>query len=105
MQDYLAHQHFERMVGLVKRVLYKSIGGANLAWSELGEVTLDVEITLNNCLLTYLEDDVQLPTLTPHAMMFGQPSQLLEDNPDAIKSKDSRKHARYLCRCKDVMWT
>ena len=47
MQDYLAHQHiiwqfklrpapwwggqFERMVGLVKRALYKSIGEANLA--------------------------------------------------------------------------
>ena len=121
IQDYLAHQHitwqfnlsrapwwggqFERMVGLVKRALYKSIGGANLAWSELEEVILDVEITLNNRPLTYLEDDVQLPTLTPHAMMFGQPNQLPEDNSDAIESKDLRKCARYLRRCKDVMWT
>ena len=119
MQDYLAHQHitwqfnlsrapwwggqFERMVGLVKRAMYKSIGGANLAWSELEEVILDVEITLNNRPLTYLEDDVQLPTLTPHAMMFGQPNQLPEEDPDAIESKDLRKRARYLCRCKDVM--
>ena len=78
MQDYLANQHitwqfnlsrapwwngqFERMVGLVKRALYKSIGGANLAWSEQEEVILDVEILLNNRPLTYLEDDVQLPT-------------------------------------------
>ena len=121
IQDYLAHQHitwqfnlsrapwwggqFERMVGLVKRALYKSIGGANLTWSELEEVILDVEITLNNRPLTYLEDDVQLPTLTPHAMMFGQPNQLPEDDPDAIESKDLRKRARYLRRCKDVMWT
>ena len=121
IQDYLAHQHitwqfnlsrapwwggqFERMVGLVKRAMYKSIGGANLAWSELEEVMLDVEITLNNRPLTYLEDDVQLPTLTPHAMMFGQPNQLPEEDPDAIESKDLRKRARYLRRCKDVMWT
>ena len=121
MQDYLAHQHitwqfnlsrapwwgsqFERMVGLVKRAMYKSIGGANLAWSELEEVILDVEITLNNRPLTYLEDDVQLPTLTPHAMMFGQANQLPEEDPDAIESKDLRKRARYLRRCKDVMWT
>lgn len=121
MQDYLAHQNitwhfnlnrapwwggqFERMVVLVKGALYKSIGGANLTCSELEEVILDVEITLNNRPLTYLEDDVQLPTLTPHAMMFGQPNQLPEDDPDAIESKDLRKRARYLCRCKDVMWT
>ena len=78
IQDYLAHLHiiwqfhlsralwwggqFERMVGLVKQALYKSTGGANLAWSELEEVILDVEITLNNRPPTYLEDDVQLPT-------------------------------------------
>ena len=43
----------------VKRTLYKSIGGANFTWSELEEVILDVEITLNNRPLTYLEDDVQ----------------------------------------------
>ena len=118
MQDYLVHQsiisqfnlsrapwwggQFERMVGLVKRALYKSIGGANLAWSELEEVILDVEITLNNRPLTYLEDDVQL---TPYTMMFGQPNQLPEDEPDASESKDLRKRARYLRRCKDVMWT
>ena len=96
---------FERMVGLVKRALNKSIGGANLVWSELEEVLLDVEVTLNNRPLTYLEDDVQLPTLTPHAMMFGQPNQLPEDDSDKIESKDLRKRASYLRRCKDVMWT
>ena len=92
-------------MGLVKWALYKSIGGASLAWSELEEVVLDVEITLNNRPLTYLEDDVQLPILTPHAMMFGQLNQLPEGDPDAIEIKDLRKRARYLRRCKDVMWT
>ena len=121
IQDYLAHQsitwqfnlsralwwggQFKRMVGLVKRALYKSNRGAILTWSELEEVILDVEITLDDRPLTYLEDDVQLPNLTPYAMMFGQPNQLPEDGPDAIKSEDLRKRARYLHHCKDVMWT
>ena len=39
---------FERLVGLVKRALYKSMGGANLTWSELEDVILDAEIALNN---------------------------------------------------------
>ena len=120
MQDYLAHQQitwqfnlsrapwwggqYERLVGLVKRALYKSVGGARLTWSEFEEVLLDVEVALNNRPLTYLEDDVQLPTLTPNAMMFGQPNLLPEDDPVSIESKDLRKRAKYLRRCKDVLW-
>ena len=88
--DYLAYQNnawqfnlskapwwggqFERMVGLAKRVLYQTIGRANLRWGELKEVILDVEVILNNRSLSYQEDDVQLPILTPNAMMFGQPN-------------------------------
>ena len=45
-------RQFERMVGLVKRALCKSVGQANLAWSELEEVILDVETTRKeNCRL------------------------------------------------------
>ena len=68
MQNYLAQQHitwqfnlsrvpwwgsqFERMVGLIKRALYKSIAGASVAWSELEESILDNEIKLTTVLLT-----------------------------------------------------
>ena len=65
--------HFERLVGLVKRALYKGIGQASLFWRELEEVLLNMEVTLNNRPLCYVEDDVQLLVLTPNAMMFGQP--------------------------------
>ena len=64
---------FERLVGVVKRTLYKSIIRASLTWNELEEVLLDVEVALNDRPLSYVEDDVQLPVLTPCAMMFGQP--------------------------------
>ena len=58
---------FERMVGLVKSALYKSIGNGCLTKKELQDVLLDVEITLNNRPLGYQEDDIQMPTLTPNS--------------------------------------
>ncbi len=61
------------MVGLAKRALYKTIGRANVRWGELREVILDVE------------DDVQLPILTPNAMMFGQPNILPEEDASPIE--------------------
>ncbi|XP_068739021.1 uncharacterized protein [Montipora capricornis] len=60
----------ERVVGLVKNALNKTIGCGFLTWEELEEVLLDVEITLNNRPLKYLEGDVALPTLTSNSMMF-----------------------------------
>ena len=57
---------FERMVGLVKNAFCKTIGCGLLSWAELEEVLLDVEITLNDRPLIYVEDDVELPILTPN---------------------------------------
>ena len=45
---------FERLIGLVKRALYKSIGGGLLTWAELQDVLLDVEVALNNRPLSYV---------------------------------------------------
>ena len=120
LHGYLAHHHiawqfnlsrapwwggqFERMIGLVKQAFYKSIGGAHLTWGELEEVILDVEVTLNNHPLTYVEDDIQLPVLTPNTMMFGQPNLLPKDDVDSMEDGDLRKRARYIRRCKDVLW-
>ena len=61
---------FERLIGLVKRALHKTIGNGCLRWNELQDILLDVEVALNCRPLTYLEDDIQMPTLTPNAMMF-----------------------------------
>ena len=83
------------MLGLVKQTLHKSIKGAYLTWRELEEVILDVKIALNNCPPTYVED-VQLPTLTPNAMMFRQPNLLPKEDAESIKDKDLRKQAKYL---------
>ena len=96
------------MVGLVKQVFYRTVRGANLKWHELQDVLLDCEIALNNHPLSYVEDDVQLPILTPNAMMFGQPNLPPEKPVELITEKDMRKRARYLKLCKDALcsrWT
>lgn len=59
------------MVGLVKNSLNKTIGNGFLTWKEL-EVLLDVEVAMNNRHLSYVDGDVQLPILTPAAMLFPQ---------------------------------
>ena len=52
---------FERMIGLVKNAFNKVIGCGLLSWQESEEVLLNVEITLNERPLSYVEDDVALP--------------------------------------------
>ena len=95
---------FERIIGLVKQSLYKVIGKADLKVPELQEVMLGVETSLNNRPLCYVEDDIQLPELTPNVMMLGSNNALLQEDIEAIKAKDLRKRAKYLERCKENIW-
>ena len=94
---------FERLEGVVKWALYKSIGRASLTWNELEEVLLDVEVALNDRPLSYVEGDVQLPVLTPCAVMFGQPRLVPEESTEEGDA-DLRKRVKYLRRCKEVLW-
>lgn len=87
---------FERMVGIVKRSLQKAIGNGFLTCTELEEVILDVEVTVNNWPLSCMEDDVQLPILTPNSLLFGQPNVLPELEPHHIEDRELRKRAKYL---------
>ena len=66
---------------------------------------LDVEIALNNRPLSYVEDDIQLPVLTPNSMMFEQSNVLPEKDIEWIEGGNLRKRARYLRRCKDALWS
>ena len=95
---------FERMVGLVKNSLNKTIGNGFLTWKELEEVLLDVEVTLNSRPLSYVEDDVQLPILTPASLLYPQSNVLPELGPHHIADYDLRKRAKHLLRCKEAMW-
>ena len=95
---------FERMVGIVKQAFNKSVGNGTLTWAELQDVLLDVEVTLNNRPLSYVEEDVQLPLLTPNMLQFGRPNLLPDPEACHEENPDLRKRARYLARCKDVIW-
>ena len=95
---------FERLVGLVKTALYKVLKGAKLKFKELQGIIKDIQIILNNRPLSYCEDDIQQPTLTPSAMIFGREIHLPGENLEDIENQDLRKLEKYLCRCKDMLW-
>ena len=63
-------RQFERVIVLVKDAFNKVIGCGLLMWQELEDVVLNMETTLNDWPLSYVEDDVALPILTPDSMMF-----------------------------------
>ena len=76
----------------------------NLTWYEL-EVLMDIEITLNNRRLSYVEDDIWMPILTPNTMMHGIAiSKMEEDFASSIEVKDLRKRTRYIQKCKNLAW-
>ena len=58
-----------------------------LSWRELQEVLLDVENTLNNRSLTYVEDHVEYPILTANTLVIGQ-NLMLPDEILETKDKD-----------------
>ena len=92
------------MIGLVKNAFNKVIGCGLLSWQELEEVLVDVEITLNDRPLSYVEDDVALPILTPNSMMFPTTNILPDLQPHHIADVDLRHRAKHLRQCKDAMW-
>ena len=66
-----------------------------LTWSELQDVLRDVEVTMNNRPLNYVEEDIQLPILTPNLLQFDRPNLLPETQSHQLENQDLRKRARY----------
>lgn len=82
---------------------YTTIGNGTPRWAEL-EVVLDVDVEHNNRPLRYLEEDVQLPVLTPNSMLHINPKHLPELQTHDVPDKDPRKRAKLLLKFKEVMW-
>ena len=91
------------MIGLVKNAFNKVIGSGHLSWQKLKQVLLDVEITLNDQPLSYVEDDVALSILTPNSM-FPTTNILPNLQPHHIADVDLWRRAKHLRQCKDAMW-
>ena len=81
---------------------YTTIGNGTPRWAEL-EVVLDVDVEHNNRPLRYLEEDVQLPVLTPNSMLHINPKHLPELQTHDVPDKDPRKRAKLLLKFKEVM--
>ena len=95
---------FEWLIAVVKSAMYKVIGNGVLTWTELSEVLLDVETQINRRPLSYVEDDLELPKLTPETFLHQRTSHLPEEEPWTIEEQDLRKRAKFLKSCKDGLW-
>ena len=95
---------FERLIGIVKTTMFKVIGRATLSWDELSEALLDVETQVNRRPLGYVEDNLELPILTPASFLFQRSPQLPEEPAWQIKDKDLRRQVKFLKSCKDQLW-
>ena len=91
---------FQRVIGLFKRAFYKTIGGGLLSWKELSEVIFEVETQLNRRLLSYVEENVQLPLLTPDFFLSQRSIRLPEQEQARSKreqaSEVNRRRANYV---------
>ena len=96
---------FERLIGVVKKAMHKVMGRGSLLWNELIDVLLKVETQVNRRPLNYVEDDPDLPILTPATFLFQRTTHLPEEQTWRIPHKDLRRRARFLQTCKDHMWT
>ena len=63
-----------------------------------------LHINVNNRPLSYIEDDVELPVLTPNSMLNINPSVLPELKPHHMDNRDLRKRAKFMIKCKESVW-
>lgn len=91
-------------IGLLKSAFYKTVGPGHLSLDELCDIVLDIEVTLNNRPLCYMEEDHQLPTLTPNSLLFLNTNLLPEPQPYHLEEVSLRKRAKMIQSTKDAMW-
>jgi len=95
---------FERLVGLVKQSLYKTIGKSSLTFAEFEDVLLDVETVLNNRPLGYNEDENEKQILTPNTLIHGEDIILPQEDIEVLDESPVRKRLDYINRCKENAW-
>ena len=91
------------MVSLAKNAFYRTVGKTKLLWRELEEVLLEIENALNNRLLTYVEDGVEYPILTPNTLAIGQNLMLPNKNLET-ENRDLCKRFKYIQKWKEAAW-
>ena len=96
---------FERLIGVFKSAIRKAVGNGTLSWNELADVVLDIEVAINEHPLNDLEENVELPLLTPSSMLHLRSTQSPELNAHHLRERDLRKRAQFILRCKEALWS
>ncbi|XP_068670941.1 uncharacterized protein [Montipora foliosa] len=94
---------FERLVGIMKRSLSKVVGRRFLSYSELEQVLLDVETSMNNRPLLYQGEEFEQPVLTPNTLLRGKLTPILEQDLEKIGEEDVTKRMRFLQKSKEQL--
>ena len=84
--------------------MYRIIEKAQLTWAELEEVLLDIEKILNNRPLTYIEEEIDYPILTPNSLILGRDVSFPDAAPHESESETIMKRHKYIRRCKEALW-
>ena len=90
---------YERLIGLAKMCLKKSVGMAKLTFEELVTVLTEIENVLNSRPLTYLSEENFQCSLTPHHLVYGRNiNQKFVSSPiePLVKVDDARGRVQYL---------
>lgn len=86
---------FERLVGLVKRVLRKTLGRSSLTYCEMETMLCDCESIINSRPLTYISDDQnELAPITP-AMFLQEIKENGVPELDVIETTNLQKKFQY----------
>eukprot|EP00112_Aurelia_sp_Birch-Aquarium-sp1_P015837 Seg3537.1 transcript_id=Seg3537.1/GoldUCD/mRNA.D3Y31 product="hypothetical protein" protein_id=Seg3537.1/GoldUCD/D3Y31 len=75
---------FEKMVGLTKTILKKTLGKASLSYFEMEVVLKKTQGILNNRPLFYQGEELEEEVLTPNHLIFGHRLPQMPDVPDDI---------------------
>ena len=67
-----------------------------MGWSE--EVLLDIEIILNNRSLTFIEEEIDYPILTPNSLFIGRDITFPNTVPHESEGKTMKKRHKYIKR-------
>ena len=75
---------------------YRIAGKARLTWAELENVLLDIEIILNNRPLTYIEEEIDYPILTPNSLILVRDVNFPDPAPHESESETMKKRHKYI---------
>ena len=106
---------WERMIGLTKQAIKKTLGRAFITLAQLETVIVEVEAMLNDRPLTYVSSNFDDPEpLTPSHLLYGRRVRLVPypfnnpdelDDPDYLDADNMRKTVNKQTRLIEQFWT